>query len=371
MISDSEREERKQELNLLGESVKTLLSRAGGVDRARNARNSRDGVNRNIWSELAEAGILGVMAGENAGGLGLGLTAGGVIAEEIGRALAPEPFAPVTGLAAGLIERLTPKNTLLAAIIAGESIPAVAWQERASSGPSNTLETQLTDGTLSGTKSWVANAEGADVLLVIAGSSDGQVLCQVETSADGVTLEATPQADGSYLYEVTFAKVASKVIAKGPQVSEALAASIDDATALAAAEMLGVISEALKITLEFLGTREQFGKPIGVFQALQHRAVDMFIGYEIAAAGIREALTLMDETSDAQQRSSQASRAKARAGEAAQKITRDAIQMHGAVGYTDEFDVGLYLNRALVLAAWLGDATYHRRNWFKLNNEQG
>lgn len=365
MISDSDREERKQELNLLRESVNTLLARAGGTDRARKARNSRSGVDRAVWTELAQAGLLGVMVNEDAGGLGLGLAAGGVIAEEIGRALAPEPFGPVIGLAASLIERLTPGDALLAAIIAGNSVPAVAWQER------GTAKTQYVNGLLNGSKAWVAGAEGADVLLVIAGSCDGPVLCRVKAGASGVALDAIPQADGGYLYEVSFAEVVCEIMAQGPQVSAALTSAIDDATALAAAEMLGVISEALKITLEFLGTREQFGKPIGVFQALQHRAVDMFIAYEIAEAGIHEALTLMDESSDAQQRSCQASRAKARAGQAAQKITRESIQMHGAVGYTDEFDIGLYLNRALVLAAWLGDATHHRRNWLKLKNKQG
>ncbi len=371
MISDSNKEEREQELRLLRESVNTLLARAGGTDRARKARGSRDGVNRAIWSELAEAGVLCAMVNEDAGGLGLGLTAGGVMAEEFGRTLAPEPFGPVTGLASGLIERLAPESSLLETIITGECLPAIAWQERDARGISDTIATTVTDGILNGTKSWVVCAEGSDILLVIAESSAGQTLCQVNTDANGVTLEAARQSDGGYTYEITFDKVAAEIIAQGPQVAIALAEAIADATALAASEMLGLAAESLRMTLEFLATREQFGKPIGVFQVLQHRAVDMYTAYQIAETGIHEALALMDESSDVRQRSIQASRAKARAGELVQLITRDSIQMHGAVGYTDEFDIGLYLNRALVLAAWLGDAKYHRQCWFKLNNEQG
>ena len=358
--------ETEEDLRLLRDSVATLLDRAGGEKRAREARGNRDGVNRDIWRELAEAGILSVMTSEDAGGLGLGLQAGGIIAQEFGRTLAPEPFAPVVGLAAGLLERLAPGHRLLDEIISGKKIPAIAWQERKSADAANNNQTTYDTGKLNGTKSWVARAGGADVHLVIASSNTGTGLYLVNALADGITTKAAKQSDGSYLHEVSYVETPAELIAEDENVKNALDAAVNDATALAACELLGVAGEALNLTIEFLKTREQFGKPIGTFQSLQHRAVDMHIAHEIADTGIKSSLAIMDANSDPTIRAREASRAKARAGEAALKITREAIQMHGAVGYTDEFDIGLYLNRALTLSAWLGDATFHRKRWLKL-----
>ena len=357
-----------EELRLLADSVATLLARAGGSERARKSRGSRSGVDRVVWSEIAAAGVLSVMTRESAGGLGMGLQAGGIIAREFGRALAPEPFAPVVGLAAGLLERLAPEHAVLGEIISGETIPAIAVFERVKSGVSTKIQTYYNDGKINGAKAWVANAVGADLHLVIASSANVSEpgLYLVDAAADGITPSAAKQSDGSYLYDVTYIETPATLIASGANLPQALSGAIDDATALAASQLLGIAGEALKLTIEFLKTREQFGKPIGAFQALQHRAVDMHIAYEIAEAGINRCLAIMDETKDPTIRAMQASRAKARAGETALKITREAIQMHGAVGYTDEFDIGLYLNRALVLSAFLGDAAVHRKRWLEL-----
>ena len=138
-----------------------------------------------------------------------------------------------------------------------------------------------------------------------------------------------------------------------------------------AAMALGLVERSLELCLEYAKTRVQFDQPIGSFQVIQHRAVDLNVMCEVAQSGVREALALMDIETDPKVRVRLASRAKARAVTAAKKITRDAIQLHGAVGYTDEFDIGLYLNRSLVLSAWLGDDTYHRRLWFAAREEEG
>jgi alkylation response protein AidB-like acyl-CoA dehydrogenase len=120
------------------------------------------------------------------------------------------------------------------------------------------------------------------------------------------------------------------------------------------------------MSLDYLRTRVQFGKPIGAFQALQHRAVDLHIHGELASAVLEEALAVLDRGPAAPARAAAASRVKARCAEAATRITREAIQFHGAIGFTDEFDAGLYLKRALVLTAWLGGATWHRRRYARL-----
>jgi alkylation response protein AidB-like acyl-CoA dehydrogenase len=126
------------------------------------------------------------------------------------------------------------------------------------------------------------------------------------------------------------------------------------------------MDRALEMSLDYLRTREQFGRPIGAFQALQHRAVDLYIHRDLALAVLDEALSGLDRGPAAAARAAMASRVKARCADAATRITREAIQFHGAIGFTDEFDVGLYLKRALVLTAWLGGGSWHRRRYARL-----
>jgi alkylation response protein AidB-like acyl-CoA dehydrogenase len=126
------------------------------------------------------------------------------------------------------------------------------------------------------------------------------------------------------------------------------------------------MERSLEMSLDYLKTRVQFGKPIGSFQALQHRAVDLHIQKELAGAVLEEALAALDRGPDAATRAQLASRAKARCADAALKITREAIQLHGAIGFTDDYDAGLYLKRALTLAAWLGHPVWHRRRYARL-----
>lgn len=372
MLDETNDSEAAQELRLLQDSARTLLERVGGVARARALRGNTDGWDSTVMGEIAEAGMLGIMAPETAGGLGMGLEAAGVIATEIGRALAPEPVVPVVGLVVGMLHRICPDDAGLAEAIAGESVAALAWQERDPQGRlADTMACRYEGNTLSGSKAWVAGAMGADHFLVVAESQNGPALVRVTQDAKGFSKTPMRQSDGSHLLELLFDSTPGELLAEGPQVAEALAAAIADTTALAAAELVGVTEKALEITLEFLKTREQFGKAIGSFQAIQHRAVDMHLNIEIARASITETLPLIDAATDAATRTRQSSRAKARACTAALKITREAVQMHGAVGYTDELDVGLYLNRAIMLSAWLGDAATHRRRWLEIRETGG
>jgi alkylation response protein AidB-like acyl-CoA dehydrogenase len=357
-------DQRQDELRMLRESVRTLLERAGGVSRARKARGK--GFDRAVLAELAEAGVLGLDVPEAVGGLGMGLAAAGIVAEEMGRALAPEPVVPTMALAVGMLHRLCQGSPLLQAAVRGESVFALAWQERERGDPMRDRDLggcRFEGGLLTGTTAWVAGAAQADKFLVVGRQQAEPVLVAVDAGAAGVSVTKRRQADGSDLCEIRFEEAPATLLSEGQAVGKALANAVADATALAAAELLGVASKALELTLNYVKVREQFGKPIGAFQVIQHRLVDMHIAREIAAAGIGEALGRMGAADSLIVRAREASRAKARAGTAALKITREAIQLHGAVGYTDEFDVGLFLNRALVLSAWLGNATHHRRHW--------
>ncbi|MFG6637849.1 acyl-CoA dehydrogenase family protein [Sulfitobacter sp. 1A12126] len=361
----------QEDLRLLRESARTLFERAGGSDRARQLRDAGSGFDPEMVRELAEAGVFGVAVPEDQGGLGMGLAAGGVIAEEVGRVIAPEPVVLTIGLSLGLLRRLCPDHPKMAQLIGGEISLAVAWQERGPDGAPADATCRYADGKLTGGKAWVVGAIGSHGFLVVAEQDDGPVLVLAEADAQGLVIDKRTQADGSSLGELSFSGTPAAELASSGAVLTALAEAVADATALAAAELVGLSERAFEITLDYIKTREQFDKPIGSFQVIQHRAVDLNVMCEVAQAGVREALAQMDSETDPKVRAPIASRAKARAVTAAKKITRDAIQLHGAVGYTDEFDIGLYLNRALVLSAWLGDDAYHRRIWFEAREAEG
>lgn len=354
----------QEDLRLLRASARTLFDRAGGSGRARKLRDAGDGWSVEMVRELAEAGFFGVTVSEEQGGLGMGLAAAGVIAEEVGRVIAPEPVVATLGLSLGLLRRLRPDHPKLEQLIGGETVLPVAWLERGQNGGPAEASCRYADGKLTGSKAWVVGATGAQGFLVVAEGGGGPVLVLAETGANGFAVEMHRQADGSVLAELSFSGTPAEMLAEDVAVIEALAGAVSDTTALAAAELVGLSDRALDITLDYIKTREQFDKPIGSFQVIQHRAVDLHVMREVAQAGVREVLAQMDCETDPKIRARLASRAKARAVTAAKKITRDGIQLHGAVGYTDEFDIGLYLNRALVLSAWLGDDAYHRRIWF-------
>lgn len=360
----------QDDLRLLRESVRTLFERAGGVARARKIRDEGGGWDAPVMTELAEAGVFGAVVPEEAGGLGMGLAAAGIIAEEVGRVIAPEPVVASVGLAIGLLRRLCPEHALLTEALGGTTVLATAWQERDAKGLSNTLSCRFENGALTGMKSWVAGVAAASGILVVAEAGDGPALALVEPGGKGIAIDKRRQSDGSILAELHLSGAPAELLAKGPAAAKALEAAVSDTTALTAAELVGVSAKALDITLDYIKTREQFDKSIGSFQVIQHRAVDMHVMQEVAEAGVRDALGLMDATEAPRLRARQASRAKARACTTARKITREAIQLHGAVGYTDEFDIGLYLNRALVLSAWLGDDVHHRRLWLNARNAE-
>jgi alkylation response protein AidB-like acyl-CoA dehydrogenase len=361
----------QEDLRLLRESARTLFERAGGVGRSRKLRDAGGCWDADMIRELAEAGVFGVTVPAENGGLGMGLAAGGVIAEEVGRVIAPEPVVMTIGLSLGLLRRLCPDHARLEQLVGGECVLAVAWQERGPNGGPAEASCRYENGKLTGGKAWVVGAVGAQGFLVVAEGGAGPVLVLVAAGADGLAVKERRQADGSAMGELSFSGTPAEELASGGAVRDALAEAISDATALAAAELVGLSERAFEITLEYIKTREQFDKPIGSFQVIQHRAVDLNVMCEVAQSGVREALGLMDRETDPKVRARLASRAKARAVTAARKITRDAIQLHGAVGYTDEFDTGLYLNRALVLSAWLGDDSYHRRLWLEAREQEG
>jgi len=361
---------------LLRESVDDFVARGTDIARVRALRRSAGEYDRAAWQRMADLGWVGIRVPEAYGGSGLGLADAAIVAEGVGRALMAEPFTAAAVLASGVLagsDNETLKQNLLPAFARGGLVPALAWQER-----SATLDAAHIAATavpfeggyrLNGTKRYVCGAAAADVFVVAAKTDTELVLACIDRNAPGVTLELEPIADGRHFGTLRLEDtVASRerIVATGNAASAELERALDHATAIVGAELYGVMSRALEMSVEYMKTRVQFGRAIGSFQALQHRAVDLYLQQQLASAALEQGLRELDADPAPTTRSAIASRIKARCSEAGLRITREAIQIHGAIGFTDEYDAGLYLKRALVLAAWLGNAAQHRRRYAQL-----
>lgn len=351
---------------------------AAGADGAwlRQWRGREPGHDRARWREMAALGWTGLRLAEPYGGSEAGCVQMALLLEQAGRALAPEPLnagalLPASTLVLGdnpaLRERWLPR------LASGEVVLAVAWQERnndqACERPVLHALPQGDGYRLNGVKRCIVAGEGADAFVVSATTPQGMALFLVEADAPGLTLRSQGRVDGGFWSELQLDKVVvsdAQVVAGVGRAATVLARALDEARIAASAELLGVMSRALEISVQYIGLREQFGRAIGSFQALQHRAADLLIQVELARSVVMQAATLVDAGADDQQLAVAASQAKARASDAALLVTKGCIQLHGGIGYTDECDIGLFLKRAMVLAAWLGAAPWHRRRYGEL-----
>jgi acyl-CoA dehydrogenase len=338
------------------------------------------GYSRAHWREMAELGWTGILFPEEYGGLGLGHAELGVVLEELGRRLLPQPLLSTVVLAGNAILRggsEAQKQTVLPGICAGELVLAFAFQEQGRFAPWQVAmrATRVADGyRLAGEKRFVLDGHGADQLLVLArtagnpGERDGLTLFLLDTQTPGVECVRTSLLDVRNAARIRFADVkvsASQVVGEVDRAALILDPVFDGAAAGLSAELVGVLSEAFERTLAYLKIRRQFGAPIGSFQALKHRAADMFCERELAVSVTLAALRALDAgRADA---SALASAAKARTSDVANLIGREAIQMFGGIGMTDEEDIGLFMKRARAAETTLGDAAYHRDRFATLN----
>lgn len=363
--------------SIIRDSAIGFAQRGTSLKRMRDFRGVPPGYSRDVWRQMAELGWTGILMPEAFGGLGLGLADMAIVLEELAKQLAPEPLNAGAVLAARALvhgSNDSLKAELLPQIVAGTMIPALAWQEgNCAIDPllcDCRAETQARGNVaLFGNKRFVVGGLGADGYVVTAKSTEGLGVYWVSRDAKGLKIEPQKLADGSFAVDLHLDGVnveCSKVISPPGANLEGLQAALDEGAVMCCAELFGVLSRALDITLDYLRTRVQFDHPIGSFQALQHRAVDLYIQKTLSAVALEFAIRVFDTPSSFADRAASASRAKSRCSDAALLITRQAIQMHGAIGFTDECDIGLYLKRALVLAAWLGNATSHRKRYAEL-----
>jgi alkylation response protein AidB-like acyl-CoA dehydrogenase len=374
--SDSER---AGQLTMLRESALSFASKESPLNRARALRQQTPGYDRRFWNALAEQGWTGLLVPEALGGYAQGFAEMAEVAAALASQVAPEPVVPVLVFAGRLLAHAgtTELSTrLLSELAEGRTLPAVAWQEDVTGAKdrpcqaANRLECQADALLLNGCKRHVRPGAGADGYIVSATGPQGLALVWVPADASGLTLSSQPLADGSYAAQLDLSSVrlpASHLLAEGAVAAAALTRAYDETLVLASVELLALVRSMLSMTQDYLRTRVQFGKPIGSFQSLQHRTVDLLIQQELTASVVTQALALLDDPDgDATARSAMASRVKSRASDAGLQVAREAVQLHGAIGVTDEYDLGLYLQRALVLAAWLGNGSQQRRRYANL-----
>jgi alkylation response protein AidB-like acyl-CoA dehydrogenase len=333
--------------------------------------NCKDGFSHDLWKQFAEMGFTGILVPEDQGGLGLGHVEAGIVLEEMGRNLSPSPFltTSVAGVEALKAADAALRDRWFPGILSGETILGLAIDEGAKHNPAAIAMKAERAGNgfkLSGRKQFVIQGASADMLIVAArtagsaGEQDGLTLFAVEKGAANMSTEAARLVDSAVGAHILFDGVevdADAVIGEVDQGWAVLNPLLRAARAGAAAEMVGVGSGAMDMTVEYLKQRKQFGRLIGEFQALQHRAAHLYSEMEIARAAVLKAQQLLDEGSA--NADLMVSVAKAKAGQATGLAVREGVQMHGGIGMTDEYDVGLYMKRDRALQEFMGDVNFH------------
>jgi alkylation response protein AidB-like acyl-CoA dehydrogenase len=364
-----------EEQQLLQQTAREFVREHAPVKHLRALRDTRDetGFSRALWKEMAELGWTGLLVDEEFGGSALGFSEMGILLEECGRTLAPEPLlsTAVLGVSAIQLGGSDPqRKEILTGVAAGETILALAYQESGRHNPyavSTRAELNGDAFVVTGQKLNVLDGHVADRLIVVArtsgasGDRDGLTLLLIDPEIDDVSVTRTWMADFRNASTVSFdgARVPSAaLLGQIDRGADILDAVCDRGAIAVSAELLGCSSAVFDLTNDYLKTREQFGVAIGTFQALKHRAALLFCELELSRSIVIDALCAIDE--EREELSSLASTAKARLSDTASLATREGIQMHGGIGMTDEQDLGFYLKRAKANELLMGDAGFHR-----------
>ncbi len=367
---------------MLQDSVRPFMANEGGITtqlRHWRDRNCKDGFDHALWKQFAEMGLTGILVNEDDGGLGLGNVEAGIVLEEIGRNLTPSPFltTSVVGVEALNAAGKDMRDRWLPGILAGETVLGIAIDESAKHRPENIAMKAERSGNgfkLNGKKQFVIQGASSDMLIVAArtggspGETDGLTVFAVEKDAAGMSAESARLVDSSMAAHVEFDNVevtADAVIGEVDQGWDVLTRMLRAGRIGSAAEAVGVGAGAMDMTIDYLKQRKQFDKVIGSFQALQHRTAHLYSEMEVARSAVLKAQQLLDEGNDGAEL--MVSVAKAKAARATNLAVREGVQMHGGIGMTDEYDIGLYMKRDRALAEFMGDANYHTNRVAEMN----
>lgn len=353
---------------LLQETARAFFARECSPERVRSLMSSDDGYDEELWRAIADQGWTGLIIPEEYGGLGLGPVELAVVAEEMGRACLPGPFVS-TVWAAALIERAGnegQRKQYLEAISLGDLKATVALLEESADWDPEAVElraeTEGRDLRLNGRKEFVTDAAVADLIICVARGQNGLVLVPVERGSAGLEIIPTPAIDATRkLYSVHFNDVvvpASSALDYAADARAALEGAAEIATVSLCAEMLGGMQWVLETAVEYAKTRQQFGRPIGVYQAVQHQCADMLLLSESARSAAYYAAWAVGERLPLA--SLAVSIAKAYCSDAAREVGNRGIQVHGGIGFTWEHNLHLYYKRAKSSEILFGDGNYHR-----------
>jgi alkylation response protein AidB-like acyl-CoA dehydrogenase len=354
---------------MLADTVASFVKKQSPVDRFRKLREDNAGWQPEVWAHMGELGWLSIPFPEELGGFGASFVEVYLLLEKFGTTLVPEPFIPSVVLAGMALLRAgnsAQQESLLAPMIEGKTSLAFAHAERGNRHDADPIATTATKSgqgwALTGEKVFVLNGHRADHIVVSAQTPDGAALFVVDGNGPGVTRQtvrtideqgaATLRLDGAIVDD------ARRLGEPGEATVAVIEHVLDYGAAAAVAEGLGVCQAMLDMTRDHLKMREQFGRPIGSFQALQHRAVDMFVELELLRSMAMLAAMRVDDP-DPTERRRAISAAKVKLTTGGRAVAQQAIQLHGGIGITDEHDIGLYFKRMQVLGALFGDAEHH------------
>jgi alkylation response protein AidB-like acyl-CoA dehydrogenase len=363
-----------EEQSMLRDSARGLISDKAPVSHLRQLRDTMDatGFSRELWKTFAEMGFSGLLVPEKFGGSGLGCVEAGVVMEEIGRNLMPSPFLGTAVLAASALSRggsAAQQAEHLPKIADGSLLAALAVDEGTKHRPLMTKMQAVRSGNgfkLNGAKAFVVDGHTAGLLIVAArtagaaGERDGLTLFLVDPKTKGIETERTAMVDSHNAARINFADVeinADGVLGEVDHGAALLEGVLNVGRGTVASEMVGVSEEVFNRTIGYLKERKQFGKAIGEFQALQHRAAQLYIDIEITRAAVLKALQTLD--GDFENAAAAVAVAKARAGSTVTLAVQEGVQMHGGMGMTDQFDIGFFMKRARVCQELFGDSNFH------------
>ena len=371
-----------EEQQSLKDIAKEFLQKNAPVTHFREIRDTENelGYDQDLWKQMVDLGWSGILVPEEYGGFDFGMVGMGSIFEEMGKMLTPSPLFSTGVLGASLIAlggNDKQKQTYLPQIVDGSITSALALEEGNRHSPFSINTEAKKDGenySITGDKTFVIDGHSSKLLIVAARTSgsekdsSGITLFLIDPSANGVEVNKTSMVDSRNSANITLKNVTvskDDILGEENNGAAILEEVLDRAQIAISAEMLGNASQAFDITLEYLKERKQFGAVIGSFQALQHRAAEMYSELELTKSSVIAACVAADEKSNDLRR--MASLAKFKAGETNHLVTNEAVQMHGGVGVTDEYDVGLYLKRARVTEQIFGNSEYHLDRYASLS----
>lgn len=361
-----------EEQNMLKDAAKDFCTNNTPITQLRRLRDEKDdlGFDKDSWQQMVELGWAGITIPEEFGGLGFGYLGMGVVMEECGRTLTSSPLLATAVLgASALVESGNDeiKSDLLPKIVGGELLLAVALEETPHHSPygaETKAESAGSGYTVTGSKKFVLDGHVANKIVVVARSSgsagdrDGITLVLVDSDASGVSITRTVMADSRNAANIEFDGAEGVLLGEEGKGADVLDKVLDTGRIVLAAEMLGGLQECFERTVEYLKVREQFGVPIGSFQALKHRAAEMFCEVELSKSVILDALSAIDENRE--DLAEMASLAKARLNDTYNLVSSEGVQMHGGIGMTDEYEIGFFMKRSRVCEHTFGNSAFHR-----------